>query len=49
MADRKQIQYINLVPELADQNGNLPEEASPDGVHLNREYCLKWLECLKNN
>lgn len=49
MAERKQIQYINLVPELADQSGNLPEDASPDGVHLNREYCLKWLECLKNN
>ena len=49
MANRKGIQYIDLVPILADQNGNLPENATPDGIHLNKEYCLKWLNCLKNN
>ena len=49
MADRKNIQYIDLVPVLADENGNLPEDASTDGIHLNKEYCLKWLECLQNN
>ncbi len=49
MASRKNIKYIDLVPVLADNNGNLPENASPDGVHLNKEYSLKWLECLKNN
>lgn len=49
MSDRKKIKFVNLVPALADENGNLPENASPDGVHLNKEYCLKWLECLKNN
>ena len=46
---KKGIQYIDLVPILADQNGNLPENATPDGIHLNKEYCLKWLNCLKNN
>lgn len=49
MADRKNIQYIDLVPVLADENCNLPEDASIDGIHLNKEYCLKWLECLQNN
>ena len=49
MANRKNIKFIDLVPVLADGNGNLPEEASTDGIHLNKEYCLKWLECLKNN
>ena len=49
MADRKNIEFINLVPILSDENGNLPEDASPDGVHLNKEYCMKWLEYLKNN
>lgn len=49
MADRKNIQYIDLVPVLADEYGNLPEDASTDGIHLNKEYCLKWLECLQNN
>ena len=49
MADRKNIQYIDLVPVLADAYGNLPEDASTDGIHLNKEYCLKWLDCLQNN
>lgn len=49
MASRKNIKYIDLVPILTDENGNLPEKASPDGIHLNKEYCLKWLDCLKNN
>ena len=49
MASRKNVKYIDLVPILTDENGNLPEKASPDGIHLNKEYCLKWLDCLKNN
>ena len=49
MADRKNIKFIDLVPVLTDENGNLPEEASTDGIHLNKKYCLKWLECLKSN
>ncbi len=49
MADRKNIQYIDLVPVLADAYGNLPEDASTDGILLNKEYCLKWLDCLQNN
>ena len=47
MTNRKKVKFIDLVPELADKNGNLPEDASPDGIHLNKKYCLKWLECLK--
>ena len=49
MASRKNIKYIDLVPFLTDKSGNLPENASSDGIHLNKEYSLKWLECLKNN
>lgn len=47
MADRKGIKYIDLCPALTDENGCLPEEASTDGIHLNKEYCIKWLNCLK--
>ena len=47
MAEIRGIEYINLLPALSDKNGNLPEDASPDGIHLNKEYCLKWLDCLK--
>ena len=49
MANRKNIKYIDLVPTLTDQYGYLPENASTDGIHLNKKYCLKWLECLQNN
>lgn len=48
MANRKQIEFIDLTPNFVDKSGNLPEKASSDGIHLNKEYCLKWLECLKN-
>ena len=46
LAKRKQVQYLDLEKELTDNNGYLPEEASSDGIHLNKEYCLKWLKCL---
>lgn len=49
MAKRLNIKYINLVPELTNENGDLPEQASTDGVHLNKKYCIKWIEVLKNN
>lgn len=47
MAREKNIQYIDVASYLADSARNLPEEASTDGVHVNKKYCLKWLECLK--
>ena len=47
MADGKGIKYMDLCPALTDENGCLPEEASTDGIHLNKEYCIKWLNCLK--
>ena len=47
--NNQNINFIDLVPVLTDENGNLLEEASTDGIHLNKKYCLKWLECLKSN
>ena len=49
MAQQKNVKYVDVASALADSNGNLPEEASTDGVHINKKYCLKWLECLKQN
>lgn len=49
MANRKGIKYIDLCTVLADKSGNLPKEASTDGINLNKEYCQKWLKYLKNN
>ncbi len=42
MARDKKVEYINVGESVADQTGALAQEGSWDGVHLNKEYCLKW-------
>ena len=41
--------YLPVGAALANDIGCLPEEASVDGVHPNKEYCMKWLEYLRQN
>lgn len=41
--------YLNVSEAVEDTNGYLPEEASSDGIHLNRSYCFKWLEYLRTH
>ena len=48
-AQEKQVVYLDLYSEFADENGALPEGASRDGVHLGKEYCQQWLEYLKTH
>lgn len=43
------VTFLNVGATLADKNGNLPEEASSDGIHVDVDYCEKWLDYLKNN
>ena len=49
MAQEKGAIYVDLYSMLSDENGNLPKEYSPDGVHLEREYCDKWVRSLMEN
>lgn len=49
LAQDKNVTYLDVASYLADSSGNLPSSASTDGVHVNKEYCLKWYEYLKNN
>lgn len=49
MAEEKKVYYLNVAEAVADGSGYLPDEASTDGVHLNKEYCAKWLDYLKNH
>ena len=49
MAEEKKVYYLNGAEAVADGSGYLPDEASTDGVHLNKEYCAKWLDYLKNH
>lgn len=41
-------QYVD-VAQVMKKKGSLPEEASEDGIHLNRKYLEKWYEYLKEN
>ena len=49
MAEEKAVYYLNVAEAVMDSSGYLPEEASTDGVHLNKEYCAKWLDYLKTH
>lgn len=48
-AQEKQVAFLDLNPEFCDENGQLPEDASGDGVHLRGTYCKQWLEYLKTH
>ncbi len=41
--------YLDVASALKDENGALPLEASTDGIHLMREYCMIWMEYLAEN
>lgn len=49
VAEEKQVVYLDLYSEFADENGSLPEGLSRDGVHLIKEPCQRWLEYLKTH
>lgn len=49
VAQEKQVVFLDLYTEFADENGELPSGASRDGVHLNKEYCQKWLTYLQTH
>lgn len=36
------VHYLDCSEAVADENGYLPDEASPDGIHMNADYCLYW-------
>lgn len=41
--------YLNCAEAVSNADGNLPAEASTDGIHLMGEYCDKWLEYIIDN
>ena len=48
-AEEKQVVYLDLYGEFVDENGELPEGVSRDGVHLVKDACKQWLEYLKTH
>ena len=50
MAQEKKYYYLNVAEAFADENGRLPEEASPtDGMHFGPKYYEVWFEYLKKH
>lgn len=48
-AEEKKVVFLDLNPEFTGADGQLPADASADGVHLRRAYCQAWLEYLKTH
>ncbi|MEA4987595.1 MAG: GDSL-type esterase/lipase family protein [Anaerovorax sp.] len=49
LAQEKNAIYLSVNEAVQKEDGALQEEATTDGVHLNKEYCVKWLEYLKKH
>lgn len=49
MCAEREIFYVNVAQCMTDSEGYLPEAAAVDGIHLKKEYCLKWLTYLQNH
>ena len=45
-AQKAGVKYLDINPYFKDSSGNLPEEAAADGIHFNRDVCLKWIDIL---
>lgn len=48
-AQEKQVVFLDLYPEFVNEDGQLPAEASKDGVHLRGDWCKQWLAYLKTH
>ena len=48
-AQEKQVVFLDLNPEFTGPDGQLPADASKDGVHLTKAYCEQWLDYLKTH
>ncbi len=49
LAAEKEVLLVDTYAALADENGELPAQASTDGVHLTRSYYTRWLDYLKTH
>ena len=48
-AEEKQVVYLDLYSEFVNEDGQLPAEASKDGVHLRSAWCKQWLAYLETH
>ncbi len=49
LATSKNMRFLEVSQAVEDTDGSLMSDASTDGIHLKKSYCLKWVEYLKEN
>ncbi len=49
MTKEKEVYFIDSKEALADEEGNLPEDAGTDGIHFNSTYYEKWFNYLETH
>lgn len=45
----KNMRFLEVSKAVEDKDGALMPDASTDGIHLKKSYCLKWVQYLKEN
>ena len=48
MAEDNGETYVDNSPAVANDKGYLPSDVTPDGIHMNREYCKRILAYIVN-
>ena len=46
---RKDVIYLDISAAVIGEDGYLPEEASPDGIHCNADYCKRIIQYIRYN
>lgn len=49
IAENEHVAFLNLAPVYADEEGYLPEDYAPDGIHLKSQYIEQWKDYLKQH
>ena len=49
LAEEKQVYYVDVRQAVMGEDGALPEDAAPDGIHPVRAYCEQWLSYLQEH
>lgn len=49
VAKEKGVYYLDISSSVENEQGYLPDDAATDGIHLNKNYCDKWLQYLKTH
>ena len=49
MCEEKGAVYLDVAEAVRDDSGALPEEATVDGIHLKKDYCIKWKDYIRTH